>query len=649
MAEREANLRPLIIGRYELHSEIASGGMATVHLGRIVSDAGFSRVVAIKRLHPHLARDPTFSAMFIDEARLASHIQHPNVVSTLDVVATEGELFVVMEYVRGASLWKLIRLTNGKNGFLPLDVVCTIGVGVLDGLHAAHEAKNQDGQPLGIVHRDVSPQNVLVGLDGVPRVIDFGVAKAAGRQQSTHDGKLKGKLGYMPPEQFDGRPPDRRGDVYSASVVLWEMLTGQRLFEGLTEGETFRKVIVGPPEPPSTYAPPGTEALDDIVMRGLARDPADRFATARDMALAIERASTPALTRRVGEWVAAVAGDALDIRAQPIAEAELQRGSNVYVAPHVDDDRTEVRPTISRTSATFTGATLEFVAGAAGERGPKVGASPGDSITTIRESTPRSDPDPEPAAETLGEWGMITRKQSAPRDSSDETPKEHVARLDVPTPLHPIRPSSIPPPPSSAPAPPPPPSVRPARRAGGRGPSSRMLAIERRIVASLLGAAWTEERDGVAWKVVFRPASLWLAGAIVVLALTVLGFVMSQREGFGVGGVLAVIGVIVGACVLVLRMVRAAHFRFDPENVSIELWPSGHTTTIPTRRIERFVVTEAARGEVPAGFYVHVLLVEGAPERLEVEFDTEAEARRAMKRFNEMLFDVRDASAPVRA
>src|SRR5579871_2666429 len=165
MAERDAKVQPRIIGRYELHAEIASGGMATVHLGRIVSDVGFSRVVAIKRLHAHLAKDPTFSAMFIDEARLASHIQHPNVVSTLDVVATEGELFVVMDYVRGPSLWKLTRSTVAKGGFMALDIVGAIGVGILEGLHAAHEAKNQDGQPLGIVHRDVSPQNVLVGVD----------------------------------------------------------------------------------------------------------------------------------------------------------------------------------------------------------------------------------------------------------------------------------------------------------------------------------------------------------------------------------------------------------------------------------------------------------------------------------------------------
>jgi len=647
MAEREANLQPRIIGRYELHAEIASGGMATVHLGRIVSDAGFSRVVAIKRLHPHLAKDPTFSAMFIDEARLASHIQHPNVVSTLDVVATEGELFVVMEYVRGLSLWKLIRLTNKKGGFVPLDVASAIGVGLLDGLHAAHEAKNQDGQPLGIVHRDVSPQNVLVGVDGVPRVIDFGVAKAVGRQQSTQDGKLKGKLGYMPPELFEGQPPDRRGDVYAAAVVLWEMLTGQRLFEGLTEGETFRKIVVGPPEPPSRYAPPETEALDEIIMRGLARDPADRFATAFDMALAIERAVPPALTRRVGEWVAAVAGDAVDERAQPIVEAELQRGSNVYVAPRVDDDRTEARPTIERTSVSLTGATLKFVAGAVGQRGPQVEVRPGGSITTIRTSStssPSLEPDPAADRPADDEWGTITRKQT-PRDSLDVTVKERVAPLAMPTPLHPIRPSSIPPPP---PAPPPPPSARSATRFEARGLSKAILGVERRIVASLMGAAWTEERDGVAWKVVFRPASVWLAGVIVVFALTVAGFLMSQREGFGVAGVLAVIGVIVGACVLVLRMVRAVHFRFDPDNVSIELWPSGHTTTIPTRRIERFIVTAAGPGEVPLGFYVHVRLVEGAPERLDVEFATEAESRRAMKRFNEMLFDVRDATAPGR-
>jgi hypothetical protein len=637
MAEREANLRPRVIGRYELHAEIASGGMAAVHLGRIVSDAGFSRVVAIKRLHPHLAKDPTFSAMFIDEARLASHIQHPNVVSTLDVVATEGELFVVMEYVRGLSLWKLIRLTNKKGGFLPLDVASAIGVGVLDGLHAAHEAKNQDGLPLGIVHRDVSPQNVLVGVDGVPRVIDFGVAKAAGRQQSTRDGQLKGKLGYMPPEQFDGRPPDRRGDVYSASVVLWEMLTGQRLFEGLTEGETFRKIIVGPPEPPSTYAPPGTEVLDDIIMRGLARDPADRFSTARDMALAIERASTPALTRSVGEWVAVMADGELDERASPLAEAELQHGSNVYVAPRIDDDRTEAQP-IERMSFTTTGTTLSFTAGAAGKRAPEAGAKAADAITMIRKSSPSLDPDPDAdrTAAMPDDWGTITRKQSPLRDATDATLKERVGPLDVSTPLHPIRPSSIPPPPSS---------VRSAKSAEGRGPSSGMLGLERRIVASLLGAAWTEEREGVAWKVVFRPASLWLAGVIVVLALTVVGFVLSQRDGFGVAGVLAVIGVVVGACVLVLRMLRAVHFRFDPENVSIELWPSGHTTTIPTRRIERFVVADAGQGEAPLGFFVHVMLVDGAPEQLEVEFPTDAEARRATKRFNQMLFDVRDATA----
>src|SRR5579862_4349176 len=157
--------------------------MATVHLGRIMSDVGFSRTVAIKRLHAAFAKDPMFSAMFIDEARLAARIQHPNVVSTLDVVDTEGELFVVMDYVQGEALSHLIRGTVAKGGFIPVEIVSSIAVGMLDGLHAAHEAKDERGEPLGIVHRDVSPQNVLVGIDGVARVIDFGVAKATGRLQ----------------------------------------------------------------------------------------------------------------------------------------------------------------------------------------------------------------------------------------------------------------------------------------------------------------------------------------------------------------------------------------------------------------------------------------------------------------------------------
>src|SRR5580700_10113505 len=212
----------LTVGRYALHHEIASGGMATVHIGRLLGPVGFARTVAIKRLHAHMARNPEFVAMFLDEARLAARIRHPNVVSTLDVVATEGELFVVMEYVPGDSLARLLHAAREAGEPVPLPVAASIMVDVLHGLHAAHEASDERGQPLGLVHRDVSPHNVLVGTDGAAHVIDFGIAKAAGRAQVTREGQLKGKLAYMAPEQLKGgtggSKVDRRADVFGAAV-----------------------------------------------------------------------------------------------------------------------------------------------------------------------------------------------------------------------------------------------------------------------------------------------------------------------------------------------------------------------------------------------------------------------------------------------
>ena len=197
---------PLLVDRYAIYDAIASGGMATVHLGRLIGTAGFLRTVAIKRLHSQFAHDADFTAMFLDEARLASRIQHPNVVSTLDVVMNDNELLLVMEYVRGESLSRLIRRARDRGVPLPPRVVVAIMSGALHGLHAAHEAVDEKGALLGLVHRDMSPQNVLVGTDGVARVLDFGVAKAAGRVHTTRDGDIKGKVLYMPPEQLSAEP-----------------------------------------------------------------------------------------------------------------------------------------------------------------------------------------------------------------------------------------------------------------------------------------------------------------------------------------------------------------------------------------------------------------------------------------------------------
>src|SRR5262245_16586952 len=176
-----------------MYDEIAAGGMATVHLGRVLGDAGFARTVAIKRLHPHYAKDPEFVSMFVDEARLAARITHPNVVSTVDAVTMGSELFLVMEYVHGESLAGLFYAAQHAGIRIPPAVAVAVVADVLYGLHAAHEARGEDGQPLGIVHRDISPPNILVGVDGVARVLDFGIAKAIVRVQTTREGQLKGK------------------------------------------------------------------------------------------------------------------------------------------------------------------------------------------------------------------------------------------------------------------------------------------------------------------------------------------------------------------------------------------------------------------------------------------------------------------------
>ncbi len=314
-----------ILGRYALYGEIAAGGMATVHFGRLLGPVGFSRTVAIKRLHPQYAKDPEFVSMFLDEARLAARIRHPNVVPTIDVVATEGELFLVMEYVQGESLGRLVKTVDEEGARVPPHYASAIVAAALHGLHAAHEAADERGTPLQIIHRDVSPQNILVGLDGTPRVLDFGIAKAAGRLQTTRDGQLKGKIAYMSPEQLRVEKIDRRTDVYAAGVVLWEALTARRLFRGENDVATFGKVLTGDITPPSRVVgeiPPG---LDAIVMRALSRAPDDRFPTAREMARALERAMPLVAAADIGDWVTRHAGKSLAARAEQVAEIESDR------------------------------------------------------------------------------------------------------------------------------------------------------------------------------------------------------------------------------------------------------------------------------------------------------------------------------------
>jgi serine/threonine-protein kinase len=312
------------LGRYVMYGEIARGGMASVHAGRLLGPSGFARTVAIKRLHPHYARSADVVEMFLEEARLAARVRHPHVASVLDVIQLEGEIFLVMDYVHGESLARLWRPDR------PLEprLASAILIQALLGLHAAHETRDEHDTPLGIVHRDVSPQNVLVGQDGVVRVVDFGIAKAVARFNGmTTSGLIKGKLTYMAPERLADEPLiDRRVDIFAAGVVLWELLTARRLFQG-SDAQVIEQVLHHRPEPPSKHRPGLSPELDELCLCALAADPDARFATAHEMARALEQCAPPASAMELSAWIEATAGPALRERAARISQVERASAS----------------------------------------------------------------------------------------------------------------------------------------------------------------------------------------------------------------------------------------------------------------------------------------------------------------------------------
>lgn len=343
--------RPRTVGRYVLWGVIGSGGCATVHLGRLMSEGGFSRTVAVKRLHSEYSADPDFVAMFLDEARLAGRIHHPNVVQSLDVLGSRDslgvrELFMIMDYVEGETLSRLVNKCAARGERPPVPIVLSIMSGALRGLHAAHEARSESGERLELVHRDVSPQNVVVGVDGVARLLDFGIAKAIGRVHTTRQGDFKGKAAYMAPEQIVGSAT-KLSDVYSASVVLWEALTGKRLFTGENQAAVLHQVAELDVTPPRSFAPDLAPAIEEIVMRGLARNPDARFASALDMAEALEKASLLASHSEVGEWVRRVARDDLAERAAKVALIEgAEPGELIAMATRGSGPTVDVDPSL---------------------------------------------------------------------------------------------------------------------------------------------------------------------------------------------------------------------------------------------------------------------------------------------------------------
>jgi serine/threonine-protein kinase len=329
--------------------------MATVYVARKSGVAGFERLVAIKCCHPHLRDDDEFVSMFLDEARLAASIRHPNVVATLDV--SDGEyLYLVMEYIEGCSLGNLIRQASKAGKTVPPAIAVRVMIDMLLGLHAAHELKDSDGNPLDLVHRDVSPQNILVGIDGVSRITDFGIAFAAARSTVTQEGRIKGKFSYLSPEQARSQPVTRRMDIFSAGTVLWEALTGRPLFRRTDDAATIAAVLSGVIPLPSTIYRDLPKGLDALVMKALQRNPDTRYQTAAEFAEALERLPIEgATTRAVGAYVQHTFEIGLAERRELIRQAPEQhrdiRGSHSRPKTAAEGGHSMTPPTPSHVTA----------------------------------------------------------------------------------------------------------------------------------------------------------------------------------------------------------------------------------------------------------------------------------------------------------
>ncbi|MCA9651771.1 MAG: serine/threonine protein kinase, partial [Myxococcales bacterium] len=275
------------LGRYTLRHRIARGGMAELYLAQVRGIEGFERLVAIKLVLPHVADEPAFVEMFLDEARLAARLSHPNIVPVLDLGVADGEHFMVMEHVHGRDLRQVLA-ASAEHGGLPLGCALTIVAEACAGLHYAHELHDERGRPLSVVHRDVSPSNVIVRFDGGVQVVDFGIAKAANRSSVTRTGALKGKAGYMSPEQCRGGTIDRRSDIFGLGILLFETTTCLRLFYGDNDFAVMNRIIDCDYTPPSELVDDYPPELEAIVRRALAKDPEERHPTALALRRAIE-------------------------------------------------------------------------------------------------------------------------------------------------------------------------------------------------------------------------------------------------------------------------------------------------------------------------------------------------------------------------
>jgi tRNA A-37 threonylcarbamoyl transferase component Bud32 len=311
------------IGKYKLVRLIAAGGMAEVYLARQAGAAGFQKLVCLKRILPHLARDKQFVEMFLNEARLAARLDHPNIVSIFDLGGANGNYFIAMEFIDGPSLRAVAKRAHERGERLPIAEIVKIVSMAASGLHYAHELAGDNGKPLGLVHRDISPDNILVHRNGAAKVVDFGIAKAANSGGLTRTGTLKGKVAYMPPEQLRGDPLDRRADVFALGVVLYEMVAGQRPWEGDSEVSLIGRIISEEPRPLSSGRPDAPAGLAAVIDRALAKDREARYASCHDL-----QADLEALLVTLGQNItAARISDFAKAYAEPVVAPDESTGA----------------------------------------------------------------------------------------------------------------------------------------------------------------------------------------------------------------------------------------------------------------------------------------------------------------------------------
>jgi serine/threonine protein kinase len=343
--------------RYEILAKLARGGMADIFLARGHSAAGVERYCVLKRILRERAGDMQFVEMFIDEARLAAQLQHPNIASVYDTGKLGDSYFFTMEYVHGETVRSLVQRAAEVGRPLPLACALTIVAGTAAGLHHAHERKDIDGRALGIVHRDVSPSNLMISYEGNVKVVDFGVAKAAHRVIETRSGTVKGKIGYLSPEQCAGKGVDRRSDLFSLGIVMWEMLTGERLYRRDSDFANMAAIVYETPAPLSAYRPDISREVDELVLRLLAKPPGDRFQTAAEVIERIEAVamqaglivSTLALGRLVRELFGQRPEPWLELDATiasggpvSIATGATQSGSALTTGDMIEADLAEI-------------------------------------------------------------------------------------------------------------------------------------------------------------------------------------------------------------------------------------------------------------------------------------------------------------------